>query len=119
MNKVRCHRCNGTGEVIFKHVANGVCFACNGTGKLEYKAESTENNLMFFISNTRPEISGVRCKMIKSTSLNGSGVDAGKEYVAKKVGENVIFWNKKAGANWCFIVPYFAFDLMKKHFVRI
>jgi hypothetical protein len=32
-----CFKCNGAGQVSFKHIENGVCFACGGTGKLDYK----------------------------------------------------------------------------------
>jgi RecJ-like exonuclease len=38
--KLECPKCAGTGEVEFKHVANGVCFMCEGTGNLgEVSAE--------------------------------------------------------------------------------
>jgi len=30
-----CFKCNGSGEVAFRHIANGVCFQCGGTGKLD------------------------------------------------------------------------------------
>lgn len=32
-----CFKCNGSGEVSFKHIENGVCFTCGGTGKLAYR----------------------------------------------------------------------------------
>ena len=32
-----CFKCSGTGEVAFRHIANGVCFQCGGTGKLTSK----------------------------------------------------------------------------------
>ena len=38
MQTFNCFKCNGTGEVSFRHIANGVCFQCNGTGKLSGKA---------------------------------------------------------------------------------
>jgi hypothetical protein len=31
-----CFKCNGTGQVSFRHIENGVCFQCNGTGTLAY-----------------------------------------------------------------------------------
>lgn len=37
MAKFPCFKCNGSGEVSFKHIANGVCFQCGGTGKLDYQ----------------------------------------------------------------------------------
>lgn len=30
----KCPKCNGTGEVSFKHIADGRCFLCAGSGKL-------------------------------------------------------------------------------------
>lgn len=32
-----CHKCSGSGEVSFKHIANGVCFTCMGSGKVAYQ----------------------------------------------------------------------------------
>lgn len=31
-----CTKCNGSGKVRWRHVANGVCFKCGGTGTLNY-----------------------------------------------------------------------------------
>lgn len=39
MANTNCFKCNGTGEVSFKHIANGVCFQCSGSGKLSYRAQ--------------------------------------------------------------------------------
>jgi hypothetical protein len=36
-NKSPCFKCNGSGSVSFKHIANGVCFQCSGTGNLTIK----------------------------------------------------------------------------------
>ena len=120
MKTIKCYRCNGTGTTPHKHIANGVCFACGGSGILEYKEDSLENSLMWFHKEGRPTImDGCSCKMIKSTSFEGRGVDKGGEFIAKRVGESVIFWNKKAGANWHFDVPVTAVDLMKKHFMKL
>lgn len=35
MAQFPCFKCNGSGEVSFRHIANGVCFQCGGTGKLD------------------------------------------------------------------------------------
>lgn len=32
-----CFKCNGSGQVSFKHIANGVCFTCAGSGQLSYR----------------------------------------------------------------------------------
>lgn len=32
-----CFKCNGSGQVAFKHVADGVCFQCKGTGSLSFR----------------------------------------------------------------------------------
>jgi hypothetical protein len=37
--KVDCPRCDGTGKVWAKHVANGVCFKCEGAGYLVRKTD--------------------------------------------------------------------------------
>lgn len=29
-----CPKCNGTGQVSFKHIADGRCFLCQGSGKM-------------------------------------------------------------------------------------
>lgn len=34
MTTFPCFKCNGSGEVAFRHIANGVCFQCGGTGKI-------------------------------------------------------------------------------------
>jgi len=35
-----CDKCNGRGEVHWKHVDNGICFKCGGSGRLDYKPVS-------------------------------------------------------------------------------
>jgi len=37
MAQFPCFKCGGSGEVAFRHVANGVCFQCEGTGRLSYR----------------------------------------------------------------------------------
>ena len=37
-----CFKCNGSGQVSFKHIANGVCFQCGGTGKLSIRKSDNE-----------------------------------------------------------------------------
>lgn len=37
MAQYDCFKCGGSGEVAFRHIANGVCFQCGGTGKLTYR----------------------------------------------------------------------------------
>lgn len=32
---LKCPKCNGTGEVSFRHIADGRCFLCSGSGKLD------------------------------------------------------------------------------------
>jgi RecJ-like exonuclease len=47
MSKFPCFKCNGSGQVAFKHIENGVCFQCGGAGTLSYqpkaKAEADPN----------------------------------------------------------------------------
>jgi RecJ-like exonuclease len=35
-----CYKCNGSGLVAFRHIANGVCFTCAGSGKLSYQPKA-------------------------------------------------------------------------------
>jgi len=51
-----CYKCGGTGEVSFRHIANGVCFACGGTGRLDRRASSKLVKL-----NYQPVAEDVRC----------------------------------------------------------
>ncbi len=37
-----CFKCNGSGQVSFRHIANGVCFQCGGTGKLSTRKSVNE-----------------------------------------------------------------------------
>lgn len=37
MAKFPCYKCNGSGQVAFKHIENGVCFQCGGLGQLSYR----------------------------------------------------------------------------------
>lgn len=110
--KIKCNRCGGTGYTSFKHIEGGVCFACRGRGHLYLKKRS--DDLSSFLVNRRHEIDGVPVEMIKKCSKVEGG-----EFIAKCEGDNVIFWNKNAGANWHFSVPKIETELMKKHFKRI
>lgn len=45
MTKVKCPRCNGTGNVpSFAHVQEGICFRCDGTG-LSYPNKPEAENI--------------------------------------------------------------------------
>lgn len=37
MAQFPCFKCGGSGEVAFRHIANGVCFQCGGTGRLSVR----------------------------------------------------------------------------------
>ena len=37
MTTFPCFKCNGSGSVAFKHVAEGVCFQCKGSGRLSFR----------------------------------------------------------------------------------
>ncbi len=112
---MKCLRCNGTGQTPYKHIADGICFACNGSGKIQYSPDK-HDDLDLFIFSGRVDIgSGTPVKMVKGCNR----VRKGGEFIAQCVGDCVIFWNKKAGANWHIKVPKSASDLMAKHFRRL
>jgi hypothetical protein len=37
MTTFPCFKCNGSGQVSFRHIENGKCFQCAGSGKLSYR----------------------------------------------------------------------------------
>lgn len=43
MTTFDCFKCNGSGEVAFRHIANGVCFQCGGTGKLSARKAAPQS----------------------------------------------------------------------------
>ena len=33
----QCPRCGGTGQTVWTHIENGICFQCGGTGEISYQ----------------------------------------------------------------------------------
>jgi hypothetical protein len=83
-----CPKCNGSGQVSFKHVANGRCFLCQGSGKLASTKEALAKAAALGIAprNDLPEAERCTLKQLheitrlavsKRTSESRLAVEAG------------------------------------------